>query len=156
MHECAKHGKTYLNGYLNHDCFFSSRRRHTRCLSDWSSDVCSSDLNTRVPRNPESTESRPAWPLPLWHPHPQNGIERTPSLRRGWCAQTTPAPWSRCPSGTDWLHPEMPAETEPGRSPLSESIAADPSSPLPVPPDRFRTLASTPVPLAFVRSGCSS
>src|SRR5262245_32281948 len=23
--------------------FFSSRRRHTRCLSDWSSDVCSSD-----------------------------------------------------------------------------------------------------------------
>src|SRR5262245_62236193 len=26
--------------------FFSSRRRHTRCLSDWSSDVCSSDLPT--------------------------------------------------------------------------------------------------------------
>src|ERR1039458_10307490 len=24
--------------------FFSSRRRHTRCPSDWSSDVCSSDL----------------------------------------------------------------------------------------------------------------
>src|SRR5262245_66435623 len=24
--------------------FCSSRRRHTRCLSDWSSDVCSSDL----------------------------------------------------------------------------------------------------------------
>src|ERR1035438_10794059 len=24
--------------------FSSSRRRHTRCLSDWSSDVCSSDL----------------------------------------------------------------------------------------------------------------
>src|ERR1039458_10320102 len=31
--------------------FFSSRRRHTRCLSDWSSDVCSSDLDGRdVPR----------------------------------------------------------------------------------------------------------
>src|SRR5258705_5704268 len=27
--------------------FFSSRGRHTRCLSDWSSDVCSSDLPTR-------------------------------------------------------------------------------------------------------------
>src|SRR5262245_63883919 len=27
--------------------FFSSRRRHTRCLSDWSSDVCSSDLVER-------------------------------------------------------------------------------------------------------------
>src|SRR5438034_4708482 len=26
--------------------FFSSRRRHTRSLCDWSSDVCSSDLNS--------------------------------------------------------------------------------------------------------------
>src|SRR5258705_1152323 len=31
-------------------CFcFSSRRRHTRCLSDWSSDVCSSDLTRSSP-----------------------------------------------------------------------------------------------------------
>src|SRR5437899_3557452 len=30
-----------------HFFFFSSRRRHTRCLSDWSSDVCSSDLRAR-------------------------------------------------------------------------------------------------------------
>src|SRR2546429_1362911 len=30
--------------------FFSSRRRHTRCSRDWSSDVCSSDLVlVRVP-----------------------------------------------------------------------------------------------------------
>src|SRR5437899_4480628 len=28
--------------------FFTSRRRHTRCLSDWSSDVCSSDLMGRL------------------------------------------------------------------------------------------------------------
>src|SRR6266542_5400500 len=27
--------------------FFSSRRRHTRCYRDWSSDVCSSDLAER-------------------------------------------------------------------------------------------------------------
>src|SRR5256885_5341385 len=26
-------------------CFFSSRRRHTRLQGDWSSDVCSSDLD---------------------------------------------------------------------------------------------------------------
>src|SRR5256884_4139989 len=31
--------------------FFSSRRRHTRCSRDWSSDVCSSDL-TEVARDP--------------------------------------------------------------------------------------------------------
>src|SRR5258706_8160778 len=29
--------------------FFSSRRRHTRLVSDWSSDVCSSDLTTYDP-----------------------------------------------------------------------------------------------------------
>src|SRR5438045_4824519 len=33
--------------------FFSSRRRHTRCLSDWSSDVCSSDL---IPLPPATFE----------------------------------------------------------------------------------------------------
>src|SRR3989442_8639878 len=30
--------------------FFSSRRRHTRCGRDWSSDVCSSDLIIRLRR----------------------------------------------------------------------------------------------------------
>src|SRR5690349_19953954 len=29
--------------------FFSSRRRHTRSLRDWSSDVCSSDLDVALP-----------------------------------------------------------------------------------------------------------
>src|SRR2546429_3578300 len=28
--------------------FFSSRRRHTRCSRDWSSDVCSSDLRDQA------------------------------------------------------------------------------------------------------------
>src|SRR5690554_6955643 len=28
--------------------FFSSRRRHTRCGRDWSSDVCSSDLMSHL------------------------------------------------------------------------------------------------------------
>src|SRR5438034_5509360 len=30
--------------------FFSSRRRHTRSLCDWSSDVCSSDLHLAISR----------------------------------------------------------------------------------------------------------
>src|SRR5262249_59696357 len=33
--------------------FFSSRRRHTRLVSDWSSDVCSSDLHARRLLNPK-------------------------------------------------------------------------------------------------------
>src|SRR5438093_4276521 len=32
--------------------FFSSRRRHTRLVSDWSSDVCSSDLRTLIVPGP--------------------------------------------------------------------------------------------------------
>src|SRR5579863_5019058 len=31
--------------HTNNVFFFSSRRRHTRWTGDWSSDVCSSDLN---------------------------------------------------------------------------------------------------------------
>src|SRR5258705_11417817 len=39
-------------------CFFcSSRRRHTRCLSDWSSDVCSSDLHCRRRKRSASRRS---------------------------------------------------------------------------------------------------
>src|SRR5258705_2823582 len=40
-------GRCVCASYVCRVCmcfFFSSRRRHTRCLSDWSSDVCSSDL----------------------------------------------------------------------------------------------------------------
>src|SRR5712675_1098884 len=33
-----------VSGYCVFVFFFSSRRRHTRCSRDWSSDVCSSDL----------------------------------------------------------------------------------------------------------------
>src|SRR5205814_3330357 len=37
--------------------FFSSRRRHTRCLSDWSSDVCSSDLAQEAQQRERLQES---------------------------------------------------------------------------------------------------
>src|SRR6202012_330148 len=37
---------------------FSSRRRHTRSLCDWSSDVCSSDLRVLVRRDQERLRER--------------------------------------------------------------------------------------------------
>src|SRR5258705_7772399 len=40
-------GSRSLAGYVR-EVFFSSRKRHTRCLSDWSSDVCYSDLVCRL------------------------------------------------------------------------------------------------------------
>src|SRR5205814_2395733 len=55
--------------------FFSSRRRHTRCLSDWSSDVCSSDLSAlgarwhQPGRRRFRIQAAVAWPVG----HPENG-----------------------------------------------------------------------------------
>src|SRR5438132_14373507 len=55
--------------------FFSSRRRHTRSLCDWSSDVCSSDLS----RDDEPQNLRSI--VDFWY--------RCISL---WCARRQPAP----------------------------------------------------------------
>src|SRR5207245_7740547 len=43
--------------------FFSSRRRHTRCYRDWSSDVCSSDLS---PRKSPCVPKRVAYTVTFW------------------------------------------------------------------------------------------
>src|SRR5258706_2089222 len=37
-----------VTGVVTCAFFFSSRRRHTRLVSDWSSDVCSSDLKQKT------------------------------------------------------------------------------------------------------------
>src|SRR5256884_8991777 len=48
--------------------FFSSRRRHTRCSRDWSSDVCSSDLAQHSPFHsevaPVPRPRSPSWSTP--------------------------------------------------------------------------------------------
>src|SRR5438128_12430967 len=44
--------------------FFSSRRRHTRCYRDWSSDVCSSDLRRRRARRRSRRGGRARAPEP--------------------------------------------------------------------------------------------
>src|SRR2546427_10846421 len=47
--------------------FFSSRRRHTRFDCDWSSDVCSSDLDWRAPvTEHEGVSNGPAAQLQHW------------------------------------------------------------------------------------------
>src|SRR2546422_2384101 len=52
--------------------FFSSRRRHTRCSRDWSSDVCSSDLR------PTSCKSGPSY-----FPVQKRALQNTPSVGGG-------------------------------------------------------------------------
>src|SRR5688500_20274507 len=45
-------------------CFVASRRRHTRLQGDWSSDVCSSDLERSI-RSTPSEISSPTKTIPL-------------------------------------------------------------------------------------------
>src|SRR6266498_1103497 len=54
----AAHQAVDLVAQLVAAFLFSSRRRHTRCGRDWSSDVCSSDL--RSPARPPSTPATPS------------------------------------------------------------------------------------------------
>src|SRR5437763_16513135 len=49
--------------HVNFLFFFSSRRRHTRYIGDWSSDVCSSDLAT-VQLAAQITVVKPLDPIP--------------------------------------------------------------------------------------------
>src|SRR2546422_2048725 len=48
--------------------FFSSRRRHTRCSRDWSSDVCSSDLirSLAIQGKANAAPPRSAWLIESW------------------------------------------------------------------------------------------
>src|SRR3712207_735158 len=48
------------------DFFFSSRRRHTRYWRDWSSDVCSSDLQRQI----EGAKTKLTIHPPNYHPSP--------------------------------------------------------------------------------------
>src|SRR5262252_3495683 len=66
--------------------FFSSRRRHTRSLCDWSSDVCSSDLpcwvrpSTRSLRGLSSTAAFTSLPTAICHARPFSAESHTRSL----------------------------------------------------------------------------
>src|SRR5947207_4051999 len=51
---------------LDFTFFFSSRRRHTRSLCDWSSDVCSSDLEDRVGKTGLKQIGRKIWEEDVW------------------------------------------------------------------------------------------
>src|SRR5450755_3130000 len=83
-------------------CFFSSRRRHTRWTGDWSSDVCSSDLNAlelrRRTRMRDEIPTRCAFPVEgrrerseerrvgkecrsRWSPYHAKKTEHTPPCR---------------------------------------------------------------------------
>src|SRR5438046_1775140 len=56
--------------------FFSSRRRHTRLVSDWSSDVCSSDLQHLAAKQNLSGSTIPSIPNQVGGAHRDQGHGR--------------------------------------------------------------------------------
>src|SRR5262249_50319293 len=66
----------------------ASRRRHTRLVSDWSSDVCSSDLSSRTPRCPGCASSSTSWRSPGSVVSSKTGM---PRLRAKAIASSVPA-----------------------------------------------------------------
>src|SRR5215210_2801777 len=100
--------------YFNIFFFFSSRRRHTRYIGDWSSDVCSSDLE--LPEASAPTRG----PVPAaerqWAPSSPSIHESESSSSSGERASTVHTSVDR------WRHgPRVP-------SPL-EAVTARPSAP---------------------------
>src|SRR5437867_10927341 len=104
--------------------FFSSRRRHTRSYGDWSSDVCSSDLDLCRfhPRCRYATEICSQVEPPLTDygnnhlaacHHPLNVDEAT--LRRVQVAPETPRPAdeSALPEDTSGKSRPVPEQTNP-------------------------------------------
>src|SRR5690606_39474553 len=73
--------------------FFSSRRRHTRFSRDWSSDVCSSDLEVDHPRRAD--RDLPGWFRRTDGQRPEEVLGRThaPTLR----TRAVPGPTPRRP-----------------------------------------------------------
>src|SRR5204862_2026436 len=71
--------------------FFSSRRRHTRSLRDWSSDVCSSDL-TVIKEAAASFSPEPG--VNRWRPRQQTSVPRL-FLAGDWTETGWPATMER-------------------------------------------------------------
>src|SRR2546429_1568418 len=96
--------------YVWFSFFFSSRRRHTRCSRDWSSDVCSSDLP------PPSAQHREP-PTPTDHEPLLYEVEdqaRNPEVFLGWAA----------PGRESWPGPSPPVRRS--ADPAGSSLAVGP------------------------------
>src|SRR2546429_6765309 len=66
--------------------FFSSRRRHTRCSRDWSSDVCSSDLLRELVQWARSELGQPVEKAVITVPAYFSDAQRTATREAGMLA----------------------------------------------------------------------
>src|SRR6266436_4880188 len=98
--------------------FFSSRRRHTRCSRDWSSDVCSSDLGSPPADKIVILPPMPISPTGGPVPSPDGGAAQA-SAAGGWRlvwsdefngpggTAPDPARWGHDTGGSGWGNSEL-------------------------------------------------
>src|SRR5258706_9084192 len=79
--------------------FFSSRRRHTRLVSDWSSDVCSSDLQGKKVTTLKGLGT-PEKPHPLQAAYVEEQVPQCGYCINGWI-MTAAAFLEKKPKATD-------------------------------------------------------
>src|SRR5690554_1060541 len=120
--------------------FFSSRRRHTRCGRDWSSDVCSSDLEEQE-ENTNRVLERAAKQLAQYFAGKRRTFDLplapvgTEFQRQVWAGLSS-IPW-----GEAWSYGELGATT--GRATAGRAVGgAVGSNPLPIVIPCHRVLAS--------------
>src|SRR3546814_984076 len=99
--------------------FFKQKTAYEMRISDWSSDVCSSDLralqgNLRRPRGSECGQDRRSLAVPQWHEPARRPVQQASGARQGrpqlrgklpeWCVRIrrwqyphVPQPRSDCP-----------------------------------------------------------
>src|SRR5262249_59005492 len=77
----------HVSSALSFFFFFSSRRRHTRLVSDWSSDVCSSDLSFPPAMTDPGTRGRPAGAGPAAGPTAGRRLTDPPEIGRASCRE---------------------------------------------------------------------
>src|SRR2546422_5009968 len=104
--------------------FFSSRRRHTRCSRDWSSDVCSSDLPSDTvrftvgrfevqPNSPNTVCGRALFTIDFRHPHPEvlarlgDRVEAVCRAHARGCAVEVAETLHSPPNGTRYRMPTL-------------------------------------------------
>src|SRR5437763_12455724 len=86
MRESSTH--PYRCGKCSSIFFFSSRRRHTRYIGDWSSDVCSSDLEhplaEAIVRRAPNVD---VWPMESFMSHTGRGASGRVEIGRASCRE---------------------------------------------------------------------
>src|SRR5256885_12443292 len=96
----ARLGSRVSEAWIKEACvmfFFSSRRRHTRLQGDWSSDVCSSDLQSKqmllVDLGPEGLQAVTPLPVPCFQPMASvaGSLTALPDLMRAAAQAGSPA-----------------------------------------------------------------